>query len=170
MFQVFPDCHGKKTPKFLCSFFGRIYGAICFWFYLTFRRIMIFLVLQPKNPKTWTTLRCLPDKFGFQVVHSLYMEWIHLDHMDEWVQSHDAWLQKLRQAVPPHCQVFAIGANFLSLLIGIWNKMKKLRKSTKISKIRLSIKSMIVIRAVIWYLFWDWSQIEKPSEIKPHLS
>ena len=35
-------CHEKqksKQKKFICSFFGRIYGApICFWFYLTSRR------------------------------------------------------------------------------------------------------------------------------------
>ena len=35
-FKYFPTVMAKKT-EFVCSFFGRIYGApICFWFYLTF--------------------------------------------------------------------------------------------------------------------------------------
>ena len=44
----------KNTPKFVRSFFWRIYGApICFWFYLTFINNIYLQKLQIENIQKW---------------------------------------------------------------------------------------------------------------------
>ena len=76
----------KQVRKLHLTFFNTKLTTILLWFFSFFtekfavknnqrsNRIMIVWFCNLKNPKTWTTLRCLPDKFGFQVAHSLYME------------------------------------------------------------------------------------------------
>ena len=77
----------SKKTKFVCSFFGRIYGVpICLRLYLTFSRLLVFECKNwSQNPEWYLAFK--NDAQGLRVLGHFHAAWgIHVKVRNSWIR------------------------------------------------------------------------------------